>query len=368
MDEFYIGIMSGTSINGADAVLINFADNSINLAGHHAEPFPPELYAGLQDIIARQQANLAQLADLDQQLAIVYTLAVKKLLQQANIAANRIRAIGCHGQTVFHQPEGKYRNTLQIGDPNFIAEHTGISVVADFRRRDMAAGGQGAPLVPAFHHAMFRSSAVDRVIVNIGGIANITVLPADPECEVRGFDTGPGNTLMDLWMQEKRRQTFDSNGAWAASGRVDTALLNTLLADEYFARDIPKSTGREYFNLDWLGSKVQLDRFRAEDVQATLLELSCASITQAIGVHALAAKEVYVCGGGAQNSHLMQRLQQFLAPRSLQTTAVLGLETDAVEATAFAWLARQTINGKHGNLTAVTGARHPVILGAIYQS
>jgi len=368
MDEFYIGIMSGTSVNGADAVLVNFAGNKVKLLGHHAEPFPEELYAGLQDVITRQQVNLPQLADLDQQLAIVYTLVVEKLLQQVEIAANRISAIGCHGQTIFHQPDGKYRNTLQIGDPNFITEHTGITVVADFRRRDMAAGGQGAPLVPAFHNAMFRSAEVERVILNIGGIANITVLAANPDSTVLGFDTGPGNTLMDLWVQEKQHLAFDTDGAWAASGKVDAALLNTLLADEYFARSIPKSTGREYFNLAWLQGQTRLDRFRAEDVQATLLELSCVSIAQAIGKHAPAAREVYVCGGGARNSHLMQRLQRLLAPRSVQTTAALGLEADAVEATAFAWLARQTLNGRHGNLTGVTGARHPVILGAVYQN
>jgi len=284
------------------------------------------------------------------------------------IASHRIRAIGCHGQTIFHQPDGKYRNTLQIGDPNFITEHTGITVVADFRRRDMAAGGQGAPLVPAFHNAMFRSAEVERVILNIGGIANITVLAANPDSAVLGFDTGPGNTLMDLWVQEKQQQAFDTDGVWAASGKVDAALLNTLLADEYFARRIPKSTGREYFNLAWLQDQTRLEHFRAEDVQATLLELSCVSIAQAIGKHAPAAREVYVCGGGARNSHLMQRLQRLLAPSSVQTTAALGLEADAVEATAFAWLARQTLNGRHVNLTGVTGARHPAILGAVYQN
>lgn len=367
MDEHYIGIMSGTSLNGADAVLVSFNADRISLISHHAEPFPAELYNSLQDIITRRQVGLAQLADLDQQLAIVYTLAVKKLLQQANIPAGNIHAIGCHGQTIHHQPDGKYRNSVQIGDPNFISEHTGISVVADFRRRDMAAGGQGAPLVPAFHNAMFRSTAAGRVIVNIGGIANITVLDANPDSEVLGFDTGPGNTLMDLWIQQKRQETHDHNGAWAASGEVDTALLTALLDDEYFARAIPKSSGREYFNLAWLQARARLDVLRAEDVQATLLELSCTSIAQAIARYAPTAREIYVCGGGAHNARVMQRLEEQLAPRSVQTTAPLGLAPDKVEATAFAWLARQTLHGKPGNLTAVTGARHPVILGAIYQ-
>ena len=366
MDELYIGIMSGTSLNGADAVLLSLADKQIKVLRTHSEPFPEALYASLQQLITTQQAALSQLADIDHHLAVIYSLAAKKLLHAAKINAVQVQAIGCHGQTIYHQPDDAHSNSLQLGDPNFVAESTGITVVADLRRRDMAAGGQGAPMVPAFHAAAFRNTDSNRVILNIGGIANITILPRDNHLPVTGFDTGPGNTLLDQWTRLHRNQAFDENGEWAASGRVIDTLFEKLLTDPYFARTPPKSTGRELFNMAWLEQHLVATHYAAEDVQATLLELTCRSIAHAITKYALATTEVFVCGGGAHNARILQRLSQLLSPLSVQTTKVLGIDPDWVEAAAFAWLARQTMHKQAGNLMSVTGARHPVILGGIY--
>lgn len=366
MEELYIGIMSGTSLNGADAVLLGFSGDKISLLQTHSEPFPATLFDALQSLITTQHTSLSQLAEIDHELAVIYSLAVKKLLNQTEFTASRIKAIGCHGQTVYHQPEGPHRNSLQLGDPGFIAETTGINVVSDLRRRDMAAGGQGAPMVPAFHAAVFRSKQIDRVILNIGGIANVTILASDDDKPVIGFDTGPGNTLMDLWARQHKEIAYDHNGDWAASGKVIDTLLQTLLTEPYFGKPIPKSTGRELFNLSWLQTMTGNNNYAAEDVQATLLELTCRCIDLAIQQHAANTREVYVCGGGAHNKHMMQRLTELLAPRQVDTTATLGIEPDWVEAAAFAWLARQTMHQQAGNLMSVTGAGRQVILGGIY--
>jgi len=366
MDELYIGIMSGTSLNGADAVLLSFADDGITLLKTHSEPFPSTLFDALQPLITKQHASLSQLADIDHQLAVVYSLAVKQLLHHAGMTASKIQAIGCHGQTIYHQPEGPQRNSLQLGDPSFIAETTGINVVTDLRRRDMAAGGQGAPMVPAFHAAVFRNNQADRVILNIGGIANVTILPCDSAKPVTGFDTGPGNTLLDLWARQEKQQAYDRNGEWAATGTVIEALLQTLLSEPYFGKPTPKSTGRELFNMSWLQKMLGNNNYAAEDIQATLLELTCRSIHQAIQQHAADAREVYVCGGGAHNKHMMKRLSELLSPRLLETTSALHIEPDWVEAAAFAWLARQTMHQQAGNLMSVTGAGRNVVLGGIY--
>lgn len=368
MDELYIGIMSGTSLNGADAVLLGFADKQMKLLQTHTESFPENLYDALQQLITTQQTSLSQLGDIDHDLAVIYSLAVKKLIHNAGVSATQVRAIGCHGQTVYHHPDGPRRNSLQLGDPSFIAEATGINVVADLRRRDMAAAGQGAPMVPGFHAAAFRSAGNDRVILNIGGIANITILPSDHNRPVTGFDTGPGNTLLDQWARRDQYVAYDKNGEWAAGGRVIGPLLDKLLTDAYFGRNPPKSTGREYFNLPWLEQHVGHNRYLARDIQATLLELTCQSIVHATKEHARHTIEVYVCGGGAHNQQMMQRLSQLMSPATVQTTSVLGIEPDWVEAAAFAWLARQTMHKQAGNLMSVTGAKRPVILGGIYQS
>jgi anhydro-N-acetylmuramic acid kinase len=366
MDELYVGLMSGTSLNGTDAVLLSLADKQIKLIQSHSEPFPEPLYKSLQQLITTQQISLSELADIDHQLAVVYSLAVKKLLQKAGVSAALIQAIGCHGQTIYHQPDGTHRNSLQLGDPNFIAETTGITVVADLRRRDMAAGGQGAPMVPAFHAAAFRSSESNRVILNIGGIANITILPRDTNFPVTGFDTGPGNTLLDQWILRERNLAFDQNGKWAASGTVNGKLLEKLLAEPYLAKAPPKSTGRELFNLSWLEQHITTGHFLSEDIQATLLEFTCQSIAVAINKHAMDTAEVFVCGGGAYNLQILQRLSELLSPISVQTTMTLGIDPNWVEAAAFAWLARQTTHKQTGNLMSVTGARRAVVLGGIY--
>jgi len=366
MDELYIGLMSGTSLNGIDAVLLGMDAQSTKLLHTHSEAFPPQLHDDLQQLIKTQQTSLQRLAGIDHQLAVLYSLTVKKLLHESGINAGLIRAIGCHGQTIYHQPEGEHPNSLQLGDPSFIAEATGITVIADLRRRDIAAGGQGAPLVPAFHAAMFHSTEAYRVIVNIGGIANITLLPPAADTAVSGFDTGPGNTLMDLWIQQQRQQEFDFNGEWAAGGAVRDTLLHRMLAEEYFQRKPPKSSGRELFNLHWLNHMLGTNSYPPQDVQATLLELTCRSITDAILKYAPDVQEVYVCGGGARNKRLLQSLSELLDKCRVSTTAELGVEPEWVEAAAFAWLARQTLNGLAGNLTSVTGAARSVVLGGIF--
>ncbi|MBI1423191.1 MAG: anhydro-N-acetylmuramic acid kinase [Gammaproteobacteria bacterium] len=368
MDELYVGLMSGTSLNGVDAVLVALGGDRISLQHHHSEPFPQVLYESLQQLITTQQTSLSQLADIDHQLAVVYSLAVNKLLEDAGIPATTIKAIGCHGQTIYHQPEGAHRNSLQLGDASYIAEITGIPVIADLRRRDMAAGGQGAPMVPAFHAAAFRSTQCDRVIANIGGIANITILPRDTRSPVTGFDTGPGNTLSDQWIRQQRHTPFDTNGDWAASGQIIQPVLNKLLADPYFDKAPPKSTGREYFNLPWLEQHVETAAYAPEDMQATLAELTSQTIATAIQQYATEATEIFVCGGGAHNAHIMLRLSQLLTTASVQSTRTLGVEPDWVEAAAFAWLAKQTLHKQAGNLPSVTGAKRSVILGGVYQT
>ena len=368
MTERYIGLMSGTSLNGVDAVLVEFSQNKVNIIQTVSDAFPDDLFQDLQQLITSQQISLSKLSEIEHQLAVLYTQAVNQLVRTAGLEAQHITAIGVHGQTVYHDPDGAQRSTIQLCDPSYIAEHTGITVVSDFRRRDMAAGGQGAPLVPAFHAAMFRSDETDRVILNLGGIANITVLPRDSKKPVTGFDTGPGNTLIDQWAQQQQNMTFDKNGEWAATGNAIASVLNTLLADPYFAKAPPKSTGREYFNLAWLQKSVSTAQHRAQDIQATLLELTCQSIAQAIIKHAPDTHEIFVCGGGAHNGQLLQRLSQSVTPIRVQTTEVIGLYPDWVEAAAFAWLAKQTMHKQPGNITSVTGAKRAVILGAIYQA
>jgi len=366
MEELYIGIMSGTSLNGADAVLLEFTDSGVKLLHCHSEAFPVKLFNNLQQLITTQKTSLSTLADIDHQLAVVYSQAASNLLHQAGIKAARVKAIGCHGQTIYHQPEAPNRNSLQLGDPSYIAEITGINVVADFRRRDMASSGQGAPLVPAFHAAVFRNTKTNRIILNIGGIANLTILPCDISKPVTGFDTGPGNTLLDLWARQKRHVPYDNNGEWAAEGKLVDALLEKFLSEPYFGKHPPKSTGRELFNMSWLEAIAGHHQYPDEDIQATLLELTCQSIHRAIQSHAAHTGEIYVCGGGAHNKQMMQRLGELLSPRVVMTTAALGIEPDWVEAAAFGWLAKQTMHQQAGNLTSVTGANHSVVLGGIY--
>jgi anhydro-N-acetylmuramic acid kinase len=362
--DLYIGLMSGTSVDGIDAALVDFGTDGIRLIDFHYQPFPTELR---EQILAIRDPgkpqNLIELGRLDAALGQLFAETALTLLDKTPHSAEDIRAIGSHGQTVCHAPQGDNAFSMQIGDPNRIAQLTGITTIADFRRRDIAVGGQGAPLVPAFHQALFGADSQVRTIVNIGGIANITVLDGS---NTLGFDTGPGNTLIDFWYRHHHGKNFDRNGAWGQQGHVVSSLLEHLLNDVYFAQSPPKSTGTEYFSPDWLLTKLaQFDEHRPQDVQATLHQLTAMTIANDINRYAGNSVEVIICGGGAHNGFLLQLLANQL-PCPVTTSARYGIHPDHVEAMAFAWLARQTLQRKPGNLCQVTGASNPVILGAIY--
>jgi anhydro-N-acetylmuramic acid kinase len=299
----------------------------------------------------------------------LFAQAAIALLQHADVSPDKVSAIGSHGQTIRHEPRAPFPYSLQIGNPNVIAEITGITTVADFRRYDIAAGGEGAPLVPAFHNEVFRSPDHDRVVVNIGGIANITLLPGDRNSPVLGFDTGPGNVLMDGWCERHLGAVFDNDGQWCASGNIHAGLLDALSTHSYFDLEPPKSTGREDFNLQWLDTILRETALSPapQDVQATLCELTAWSISKAIHTYASRAREVLVCGGGAHNRILMQSLKVHLQDIALHSTEQFGIPPDWVESAAFAWIAKQTLSGRPGNLPSVTGAKYSVVLGGIYQ-
>jgi anhydro-N-acetylmuramic acid kinase len=369
MNQYYIGLMSGTSIDAIDAALVELSGPQPELIQCCSHPIPESLRASLKSCYEKQGPTLKSLAIMDKQMGEQFAQAAYTVLEQSNLHASQIRGIGSHGQTIFHLPTGEHTNTIQIGDPNTIAEHTGITTVADFRRRDMAAGGQGAPLVPAFHASLFRSQEHDRVILNIGGIANITILPSTPNLPVTGFDTGPGNGLMDAWIQTHEKQPMDESGHWAASGKVHPLLLEKLIQDDFFGQSPPKSTGREYFNLAWLQKHIKRcpKRILRKDVQATLCELTARTIAEAILQYAPETSEILVCGGGTHNLSLMFRLQHLLAHCKVRSTEDHGMAPDWVEAVAFAWLAKQILEGLPGNLHEVTGASHPVVLGGVYK-
>ncbi|OOG60891.1 anhydro-N-acetylmuramic acid kinase [Rhodanobacter sp. B05] len=363
----YLGLISGTSADSIDTVLVNFRDGTPQTLASHAHPWPASLRERMLALAQGESAlDLDAWGRLDVEIGHQFANAALHLLEHSGTPATAIRAIGSHGQTLRHRPGGDYPFTLQVGDPSVIAERCRIDVVADFRRADVAAGGQGAPLLPALHAMLLAAPGRTRAVLNLGGIANITVLAADGS--VRGFDTGPANGLLDAWCQRHRGEPFDRDGAFAASGQVDQGLLDAMLADGYFALPPPKSTGREYFHLDWLAAHPALVSLKPADVQATLLELTARSIAAAIAQYAAAADEVLACGGGVHNHLLMRRLDELLAPRSLRSTAEQGIDPDFLEATAFAWLARQRLLNLPGNLPAVTGARGPRVLGAIYSA
>ncbi len=360
--SYYIGLMSGTSLDGVDAALAAFTPGSAlpQLAASHYLPYPDDLRDRLLALSASGADELHRAAVLGNDLARLYGQAVRELLEKAGMQAAQVRAIGNHGQTVRHRPEQGY--TLQLGNHALLAELTGIEVVADFRSRDIAAGGQGAPLVPAFH-ALLGDSQKKRVVVNIGGIANLTRL--HPGLPVIGFDSGPGNLLMDAHIRRARGLSYDAAGAWASSGHVLPALLQRLLADPYLQKAPPKSVGREEFNLEGLDRSLTPD-MAAADIQATLLEFTAVSLADAIRRHCPGSEEVYVCGGGAHNSALLARLSALLHPARAAGSGALGVDPDWMEALAFAWLARQTLLRLAGNLPEVTGACGPRVLGAIY--
>lgn len=363
--NLYIGLMSGTSADAIDAVLVEFGAQP-RLIAKYSEPLSNAIRQQIHALALPAANEIDRMGALDIDLARLFANTSLKLLDQANILPDQVIAIGSHGQTIRHRPPGSPEGcfTLQIGDPNTIAELTGITTVADFRRRDIAAGGQGAPLVPAFHRAIFQSPEQHRVIVNIGGIANLTWLPKLGL--TLGFDTGPGNALMDEWTLLHAGKRYDESGAWAATGKINQELLNRLLQHSFFALAAPKSTGREAFNRQWLDQALTGINIPANDVQATLLELTAITISDAITALSTESKAVFVCGGGAYNSHLMRRLQALLTRDKLETTATLGVNPQWVEAMAFAWLAQQTMNRQLGNLKEVTGANREVILGGVY--
>ncbi|MFO7603701.1 MAG: anhydro-N-acetylmuramic acid kinase [Gammaproteobacteria bacterium] len=363
----YIGLISGTSVDGIDAVLAEIDEQqAVALATLHVD-IPAELKSRLLAFNAPAANELDHYADCDVRLGHLFAHSVQRLLENTSYSANDITAIGSHGQTIRHYPGGTTPTTLQIGDPNIIAECTGITTVADFRRRDMAAGGQGAPLVPAFHAAMFRLPGEARAVLNLGGIANLTLLAADPRQAVLGFDTGPANCLLNDWIQQCRQQEYDDAGQWAAQGEVHQALLEACLNDPYFALPAPKSTGRDYFRLSWLEQKLHaFSDIRAVDVQATLAELTARSVANDLLRYAPATTHLFVCGGGVHNLELGRRLQACLPDVTLASTASLGIDPDYVEAMAFAWLARKTLNHETVSLSSVTGARQDRILGGIY--
>ncbi len=363
-DQLFIGIMSGTSLDGIDVALCDLSDAKCKVVATHFVAYPQSLKTQLLQLHTATHNELEISALTANSLASLYADAVNALLATQNLAASAITAIGCHGQTIRHRPELGF--TLQIGNAALLAELTHITVVSDFRSRDIAAGGQGAPLVPAFHQAIFGSTQSNRALVNIGGIANITYLGKNGE--VLGFDSGPGNMLLDAWIKQHLGKDYDANGAWAATGKVIEPLLLQMLADPYFALPPPKSTGRDLFNDAWLAQHLNNQHYQPQDVAHTLLALSARTIHDALARFCGDLDNVYLCGGGAHNSLLIQHLNQLLGSTRLSTTAELGVGVDWVEAAAFAWLAKQTVDHKPGNLPAVTGAKGLRVMGAIYSA
>lgn len=356
-----VGLMSGTSLDGVDAALVDFGDDRPRTLATYWLPYPPAVRRQAQQLQTAQADEIHRAALFANELARCYAEAVGEVLAGAGVDAGQVAAIGCHGQTIRHQPAAGY--SVQLNNPALLAELTGITVVADFRSRDIAAGGQGAPLVPAFHAAAFGDPQRHRVILNVGGIANLTDLhPGQP---VRGFDCGPGNLLMDAWIERHQGLRYDNAGTWASRGRASPELLHGLFADAFFSASPPKSCGRDEFNLSWLERHLAGNE-RPQDVQATLLELTALAATGAIGRWCGSPRELFVCGGGARNPALMARLQDHLPDCRVAGTDSLGQPADWVEAVAFAWLAWRTLRGEPGNLSEVTGAAGPRVLGAIY--
>jgi anhydro-N-acetylmuramic acid kinase len=371
MTELYIGLMSGTSLDAIDAVLVELGGDThtaMRLLARHTEPLPDDLRQKLVALNRPASGEIARMAAADVELGRLFGKAALTLCDKHQTSPDQVRAIGSHGQTIRHAPDDAFPYTLQIADPNTIAEITGITTVADLRRRDLSAGGQGAPLMPAFHNAMLRKGGETRVVLNIGGMANITILPADLNTAVVGFDTGPGNVLMDVWAQRHLGEDYDAGGKWASTGKLDRALLDRMLKDKYFSMPPPKSTGRDRFDARWLDKHLAHDgkRHIRKNVQATLCELTARTISQAILDYAANSRHIIVCGGGVHNTALMFRLQAVLEGKQVRSSEDYDIDPDWMEAIGFAWLAKQTLDNKPGNLPSVTGAKHPVVLGGIY--
>lgn len=366
MTAHYIGIMSGTSVDAVDGVIVEINENDVAVKACHSAAVPPEIRDEAIDLIQSDRDSLNRAFRLGNRLSGLYAEVINQLrLQHSNLD---IRASGCHGQTLRHYPDDPHTPfTIQVVNGAMVAIRSSVTCVTDFRNADIALGGQGAPLAPAFHAGCFRKAGVDRVVLNLGGIANVTFLPGNLALPVTGFDTGPANTLMDLWVRHATGNRFDDGGKFAESGQSIPKLHSAMLADPYFRRPPPKSTGREYFGWTWLEGYLAAHTLaRPEDIQATLLEVSADSITEAIVRHFPSADELFVCGGGYRNLRLMARLGERLPQAELFTTAALGIEPEWVEAAAFAWLAHRRLHDLPGNLPTVTGATRPAVLGAVY--
>ena len=362
----FLGLISGTSLDGVDAVAVTFNDDHPQLLASHNQPYPAQLKAELRNICLPGENEIDRLGQLDRQVAMRFAEAVHAVLHQSGLKPGQVTAIGSHGQTIRHRPDLDSPFTLQIGDPNTLSELTGITTVADFRRRDMAAGGQGAPMVPAYHQVLFQHTEQPRVVLNLGGIANITCLPAGDKTGIIGYDTGPANALLDRWIERHRGINLDHHGEWARSGEVNNQLLQALLADNYFKLPAPKSTGTETFHLQWLDAKAGVYSLAPKDVQATLVELTAVTVAEAIDREGYSHAQLLVCGGGVHNRYLIERLTHHLPESNLQSTAEFGVDPDWVEAMTFAWLAKRTLAGLSGNLPSVTGADRELILGGVY--
>ena len=363
----YIGLMSGTSMDAVDAALVAFGDGGASTVATHCASIPDDLRRELHALAQDPSGAALRFWNADARLGSVLAGAAIELLDAAGVDARDVTAIGSHGQTVYHAPGAATPLTVQLGDPSIIAERTGITTVADFRRRDVAAGGEGAPLAPAFHRAVFSAPGIERGILNLGGIANLSVLPADPERPLLGFDTGPANTLLDAWARTRFGAGMDRDAALARDGEVIPSLLAALLAEPYFDREPPKSTGRELFNPSWLDARLaSRPEAGPHDVLRTLCELMVETAVAAVERFAPRTQELYLCGGGTRNPLLASRLAERAAPIRVDITSALGIHPDWVEAAAFAWLAMRTLAGEAGNAPTVTGAARETVLGGIY--
>jgi anhydro-N-acetylmuramic acid kinase len=370
VQEYFIGLLSGTSIDGVDCVLVDFSHPLPKLVATHNEPISTELRSKILTLCSSPLVSLITVGETDVELGKVFANAVNSLLHSNNIPAKNVLAIGSHGQTIKHHPVGASRFTTQIGDPNTISYLTGITTIADFRRKDMAAGGQGAPLAPLFHQSIFGKTESQRAVLNIGGIANISLLMNRQNHSLIGFDTGPGNVLMDSWINLKKGLSYDDKGLWAHSGKPNMNLLATLMAEPYLKLASPKSTGRELFSLAWLEKKLAEISYKLpdEDIQATLLEFTVRSIAESVDWAHYGIDELVICGGGAYNDLLMARLSTYLEPIKVVSSSKLGLAPEWIEGVAFAWLARKTWSGEAIDTSSVTGASTNCILGGIYSA
>lgn len=357
--------MSGTSLDGVDAVLVSIKSNNIKVLESISHDFPSDLVVDLRNLLETGIVSLQKLGEINHRLALVYANCVNDLILKAETNSDQVKAIGCHGQTVFHDPRSKYPFSMQLGDGNVLAAKTGVDTIMDFRGMDIAFGGEGAPLTPAFHQKIFKAQNENRVILNLGGIANVTVLN---EYKVLGFDSGPANCLIDLWIQNELGEKYDKNGDWARSGNIHTELLDQLMDEDYFKLEAPKSTGKELFNLNWIKKKlVDFPNISSIDVQATITELTAKTIAEAINFYASNIEAIYICGGGAFNLYLLERLSHYMPKIKITTTSDLGIPEQLVESVAFAWLAYQRVNGLPGNLPSVTGSANTATLGCVYK-